>query len=146
MKYIKLFEELFDYDKDVKDYLIYSIYIDDNRTPGGTEEEIMEDWNLQAYIYDDGTLDVEGFGKDLKEYVDDYGMSRRSLDPIPSSNSPFFATPEKIAEYAKDDIAGFIKDSDQYKDPELVKQVLLILGMDEDEIEALKAAGHFGVI
>jgi hypothetical protein len=52
----------------------YQIYVNDDRTPGGTEEEILNDYNLEAFIYEDGTLSVEGTAEDLKGYLDDYGI------------------------------------------------------------------------
>jgi hypothetical protein len=59
---------------DLDDDFIYDVYISDKRTPGG--KTIKEDYEvLDVTYHKDGTLSVEGFGKNIKGYLEDYGMS-----------------------------------------------------------------------
>lgn len=73
MQHLLLFES-FQSAEDLVDDLVYDIYVKDDRTPGGTVEEILQDYNLEANIYDDGTLTVTGLGSDLKGYLGDYNI------------------------------------------------------------------------
>jgi hypothetical protein len=73
MKHLSLFEN-FQSAEDLDDDRVYAIYVNDDRTPGGTAEEILRDYNLEANIYDDGTLTVTGLGSDLKGYLEDYNI------------------------------------------------------------------------
>ena len=73
MRQLLLFEN-FQSAEDLVDDRVYDIYVKDDRTPGGTVEEILQDYNLEANIYDDGTLTVTGLGSDLKGYLGDYSI------------------------------------------------------------------------
>jgi len=79
MKHLSLFEN-FQSAEDLDDDRVYAIYVNDNRTPGGTAEEILRDYNLEANIYNDGTLTVTGLGSDLKGYLEDYNIYFESMD------------------------------------------------------------------
>jgi len=79
MKHLSLFEN-FQSAEDLDDDRVYAIYVNDNRTPGGTAEEILRDYNLEANIYEDGTLTVTGLGSDLKGYLEDYNIYFESMD------------------------------------------------------------------
>jgi hypothetical protein len=72
MKHLSLFEN-FQSAEDLDDDRVYAIYVNDNRTPGGTAEEILRDYNLEAKIYG-VTLTVTGLGSDLKGYLEDYNI------------------------------------------------------------------------
>lgn len=59
---------------DLDNDFIYDVFIADKRTPGG--KTIKKDYDvLDVTYYKDGTLSVEGFGKNIKGYLEDYGMS-----------------------------------------------------------------------
>lgn len=73
MKHLLLFES-FQSAEDLVDDWVYSLYINDNRTPGGTADQILRDYNLDSLIHRDGTLDVVGLGSDLKGYLEDYNI------------------------------------------------------------------------
>lgn len=73
MQHLLLFES-FQSAEDLVDDRVYDIYVKDDRTPGGTVEEILQDYNLEANIYNDGTLTVTGLGSDLKGYLGDYNI------------------------------------------------------------------------
>ena len=42
--------------------------------PGGSEEDIKRDYNLDVTVFDDGTFEVEGDVNDVDAYIDDYGI------------------------------------------------------------------------
>jgi hypothetical protein len=48
--------------------------INDPRMPGGSEEDIKRDYNLDVTVFDDGTFEVEGDVNDVDAYIDDYGI------------------------------------------------------------------------
>jgi hypothetical protein len=72
MKHLSLFEN-FQSAEDLDDDRVYAIYVNDHRTPGGTAEEILRDYNLEAKIHG-VTLTVIGLGSDLKGYLEDYNI------------------------------------------------------------------------
>jgi hypothetical protein len=72
MKHLSLFEN-FQSAEDLDDDRVYAIYVNDHRTPGGTAEEILRDYNLEAKIHG-VTLTVTGLGSDLKGYLEDYNI------------------------------------------------------------------------
>ena len=73
MRQLLLFEN-FQSAEDLADDRVYALYIDDDRTPGGTARQILRDYNLEANINRDGTLHVVGLGSDLKGYLEDYSI------------------------------------------------------------------------
>jgi hypothetical protein len=51
-----------------------SALIKDSRIPGGSPEEIEQDYGLEVDMNDDGTFSVEGDQKDVDSYIADYGI------------------------------------------------------------------------
>lgn len=52
----------------------YEAYIDDTRKPGGPDEEIKQDYNLEVYRYDDDTFTVVGKKTDILDFIEDYDI------------------------------------------------------------------------
>ena len=78
MRHLVLFEAFQDGivdHEDLEDHVTYSVIIDDERIPGGTPEQILQDYYLKAEIVEDGTLKVTGAGQDIKQYLEDYGIT-----------------------------------------------------------------------
>ncbi len=48
--------------------------IKDSRIPGGSPEEIEKDYDLEVFMYDDGTFSVEGDKENVDAYIDEYGI------------------------------------------------------------------------
>lgn len=51
-----------------------SVLIEDQRIPGGSAEEIKEDYNLDVKFHEDGTLEVSGDAEDVDNYIRDYSI------------------------------------------------------------------------
>jgi hypothetical protein len=51
-----------------------SALIRDSRIPGGSSEEIEQDYDLEVSMNDDGTFLVEGVKENVDSYIDDYGI------------------------------------------------------------------------
>lgn len=51
-----------------------SVLIEDLRIPGGSAEEIKEDYNLDVEFHEDGTLEVSGDAEDVDNYIKDYSI------------------------------------------------------------------------
>ncbi len=51
-----------------------SVLVDDPRFPGGSKEEIKNDYGLDVTIYDDGTFEVSGPAEDVDAYLEDYAI------------------------------------------------------------------------
>lgn len=51
-----------------------TILVDDPRFPGGSKEEIKNDYNLDVTVYEDGTFEVSGSAEDVDAYVKDYSI------------------------------------------------------------------------
>jgi hypothetical protein len=51
-----------------------SALIKDPRIPGGSPEEIEQDYDLEVSMNDDGTFLVEGSKENVDAYIDDYGI------------------------------------------------------------------------
>lgn len=53
---------------------VKSVLIEDQRIPGGSAEEIKEDYNLDVKFHEDGTLEVSGDSEDVENYIKDYSI------------------------------------------------------------------------
>lgn len=51
-----------------------SVLINDPRIPGGSAEEIKNDYNLEVEFHGDGTFKVSGETKDVDDYIRDYSI------------------------------------------------------------------------
>ena len=48
--------------------------IEDSRSPGGSDQEIKNDYNLEVLDRDEDGFEVEGTMEDIQAFVDDYGI------------------------------------------------------------------------
>jgi hypothetical protein len=78
MKHVKLFEQ-FIAEKKAEDYIAY---IDDKRSPGGTDKEIMNDYSLQVLNRTKSGFDIKGALEDIEAFIEEYGII---LDEEPSA-------------------------------------------------------------
>jgi hypothetical protein len=59
---------------DLDNDYVYDVFINDKRTPGG--DTIKDDYGvIEVTYHKNGTINVEGFGKNIKDYLEDYGIS-----------------------------------------------------------------------
>lgn len=59
---------------DLDNDCVYDVFINDKRTPGG--DTIKNDYGVIDVTYHkNGTINIEGFGKNIKDYLGDYGIS-----------------------------------------------------------------------
>lgn len=79
MKHIKLFEQ-FIAEKKAGDYIAY---IDDKRSPGGTDKEIINDYGLQVMNRTRTGFEIMGALEDIEAFVADYNII---LDEEPRMN------------------------------------------------------------
>ena len=77
MKHIKQFEQ-FVTEKKAVDYIAY---IDDKRSPGGTDKEIMDDYSLQVLNRTKSGFDIKGALADIEAFIEEYSII---LDEEPS--------------------------------------------------------------
>ena len=77
MKHIKQFEQ-FVTEKKAVDYIAY---IDDKRSPGGTDKEIMDDYSLQVLNRTKSGFDIKGALEDIEAFIEEYSII---LDEEPS--------------------------------------------------------------
>ena len=70
MKHIKLFEQ-FITEKKADDYIAY---IDDKRSPGGTDKEIMDDYSLQVMNRTKSGFEIMGALADIEAFVEEYSI------------------------------------------------------------------------
>ncbi len=77
MKHIKQFEQ-FVTEKKAIDYVAY---IDDKRSPGGTDKEIMDDYSLQVLNRTKSGFDIKGALEDIEAFIEEYSIH---LDEEPS--------------------------------------------------------------
>ena len=77
MKHIKQFEQ-FVTEKKAIDYVAY---VDDKRSPGGTDKEIMDDYSLQVLNRTKSGFDIKGALEAIEAFIEDYGII---LDEEPS--------------------------------------------------------------
>ena len=77
MKHIKQFEQ-FVTEKKAIDYVAY---IDDKRSPGGTDKEIMDDYSLQVLNRTKSGFDIKGALEDIEAFIEEYSII---LDEEPS--------------------------------------------------------------
>lgn len=75
---IKTFKDFINEGKDAD----YIAYIDDKRRPGGTDKEIMNDYNLQVLNRTKSGFDIKGTLEDIEAFIEDYGII---LDEEPSA-------------------------------------------------------------
>jgi hypothetical protein len=69
MKHIKLFEQFVNEKKEV-----YTVYVEDDREPGGTDKEIKKDYNLEVFNRTKDGFDLVGAKKDIEDFVEDYSI------------------------------------------------------------------------
>jgi hypothetical protein len=69
MKHIQLFEQFINEKKEV-----YTVYVEDDREPGGTDKEIKKDYNLTVANRTKDGFDLVGAKKDIEDFVDDYSI------------------------------------------------------------------------
>ena len=48
--------------------------IEDPRSPGGSDQEIKNDYNLEVLDRDEDGFEVEGTREDIQSFIDDYGI------------------------------------------------------------------------
>ena len=70
MKHIKQFEQ-FVTEKKAVDYIAY---IDDKRSPGGTDKEIMDDYSLQVLNRTKSGFDIKGALEDIEAFIEEYSI------------------------------------------------------------------------
>ena len=70
MKHIKQFEQ-FVTEKKADDYIAY---IDDKRSPGGTDKEIMDDYSLQVMNRTKSGFEIMGALADIEAFVEEYSI------------------------------------------------------------------------
>ena len=70
MKHIKQFEQ-FVTEKKAVDYIAY---IDDKRSPGGTDKEIMDDYSLQVMNRTKSGFEIMGALADIEAFVEEYSI------------------------------------------------------------------------
>jgi hypothetical protein len=68
MKHIKLFEQF------VNEEELYTVHVEDDREPGGTDEEIKKDYNLEVANRANDGFDLIGTKKDIEDFVDEYSI------------------------------------------------------------------------
>ena len=59
----------------------YVAYVDDKRSPGGTDKEIMDDYSLQVLNRTKSGFDIKGTLEAIEAFIEDYGII---LDEEPS--------------------------------------------------------------
>ena len=52
----------------------FKAYVEDTRIPGGSAENIKEEYDLDATIHSDGTLTVRGQFEKIESYLEDYSI------------------------------------------------------------------------
>ena len=70
MKHIKLFEQFINEKKSET----YVAYVDDKREPGGSDEEIKNDYNLDVKDRNSSGFSIVGAKEDIEAFIDDYGI------------------------------------------------------------------------
>lgn len=70
MKHIKLYEEFINEKKNET----YVAYVDDKRKPGGSDNEIKNDYNLDVKDRNSSGFSIVGAKEDIEAFIDDYGI------------------------------------------------------------------------
>lgn len=69
MKHVKLFEQFVNEKEEM-----FTAYIEDRREPGGSDEEIKNDYSLEVKNRDNDGFDVIGAKEDIEAFVEEYGI------------------------------------------------------------------------
>ena len=74
MKHVHTFESFIAESANESKKDLYIAHIDDSREPGGSDEEIKNDYDLEVRDRDDDGFDVVGSQEDIQAFVNDYGI------------------------------------------------------------------------
>ena len=70
MKHIKLYEQFVNEKKNET----YIAYVDDKRTPGGSDKEIKNDYNLDVKDRNSSGFSIVGTKEDIESFINDYSI------------------------------------------------------------------------
>jgi len=74
MKHVKTFESFVNESANESKKELFIAHIDDSREPGGSDEEIKKDYDLEVRDRDGDGFDVVGSQEDIQAFVNDYGI------------------------------------------------------------------------